>query len=106
MPNGNATLVAGLVQEIIDGRVPSEGFADLQKVNLLAMAYPVVPHEIYRGLCDTFARQTQAKDLESLSGWKRTWSMASITVRSWTPASIGSSGPAAITPENLKIYNV
>lgn len=77
----NATLVAGLVQEIIDGRVPSEGFADLQKVNLLAMAYPVVPHEIYRGLCDTFARQTQAKDLESLSGWKRTWSMASINGR-------------------------
>jgi len=74
----NATLVRQITDEIIGKQVPIENLTDLQKINLLVIAYPVVSHDVYRSLCERFARQVQVEGRNGLTGWKLTWSMASI----------------------------
>lgn len=73
----NANLIHQLADEIIDQKIPLAAFTDMQKVNLLAMAYAVVGRDCYRALCDAFARQLGGQDVSSLTGWKRTWALAS-----------------------------
>jgi len=95
----NSILVKQIVDEIVGKKISIESLTDLQKVNLLVMAYPVVVHNKYRDLCDTFAQQIQDTDVDALSGWKRTWSMASINGR----APFATAGQVVDRNKKLKI---
>lgn len=74
----NFSLIQQLTDEIIERQVSAENLNDLQKTNLLVMAYSVVSHGKYRNLCDVLADKIQDRDQSTFTSWKRTWGMASM----------------------------
>ena len=90
--------ITNLARKIINNTIDYRELSDLQKANLIAISYPVLPHAEYRQLCASMAADAANYNLETAAGWTKTWVTAALN---GAEGKLNTSSPG--TPKKLNI---